>query len=183
MTFSFNLYFNEKVNALEYHPWKRMIPMVSILKVSVDTPVCSYFAHISAVFSTDGGATLNSICTYALRNAPHGLNVRGHLNIPTVIGTFCFHQMLLATTWLKGFPTLIHRSISEVKHGWWVIRSGSQSAAQFIPKVLDGVEVRDRSRQVKFFHLKLGDEGTGWRCILVWRLKPVHILLAIRSVW
>lgn len=51
-----------------------------------------------------------------------------------------FHQMLAA-----GICSYLHSSISEVQH-WF----------QFIPKVLDGVEVRARSRQVKFFHLKPG---------------------------
>jgi hypothetical protein len=36
-----------------------------------------------------------------------------------------------------------------------VIRPGSLSVFQFIPKVLDGVEVRDLCRPVKFFHTNL----------------------------
>ena len=36
-----------------------------------------------------------------------------------------------------------------------MIRSGSQSAFQFIPKVFDGVEVRALYRPVKFFHTDL----------------------------
>ena len=35
------------------------------------------------------------------------------------------------------------------------MRSGSQSAFQFIPKVFDGVEVRALSRPVKFLHTDL----------------------------
>ena len=45
-----------------------------------------------------------------------------------------------------------HKSISEVVHRFWAIRSGLQSAFQFIPQVFNGVEVRALSRPVKFFH-------------------------------
>jgi hypothetical protein len=45
--------------------------------------------------------------------------------------------------------------MSEVGHGCWAIRPGSQSVFQFIPKVLDGVEVRALCRAVKFFHTVL----------------------------
>ena len=44
-----------------------------------------------------------------------------------------------------------HKSISEVGHLCWAIRTGSQSAFQFIPKLFDGVEVRALWRPVKFF--------------------------------
>ena len=36
-----------------------------------------------------------------------------------------------------------------------MIRSGSQSAFQFVPKVFDGVEVRALCRLVKIFHTDL----------------------------
>lgn len=39
------------------------------------------------------------------------------------------------------FP-VSHQSINEVSHRCWVIRPGLQLAFQFIPKLLDGVEVR-----------------------------------------
>ncbi len=44
----------------------------------------------------------------------------------------------------------------EVQHWCWVIRPGSQSMFQFIPKVLDGVKVRALCRPVMFFQTKLG---------------------------
>ena len=45
-----------------------------------------------------------------------------------------------------------HTSISEVCHWCWAIRPDSQSAFQFIPKVLYRVEIRVLCRPVKFFH-------------------------------
>ena len=48
-----------------------------------------------------------------------------------------------------------HKSISEVRHGCWVISPGSQSVFQFILKVLDWVAVRALCRPVKFFHTNL----------------------------
>lgn len=46
------------------------------------------------------------------------------------------------------------KSINEVQHLCWVIRSGSQSVLQFLLKVLDKAEVRVLHRQVKL-HTKL----------------------------
>jgi hypothetical protein len=48
-----------------------------------------------------------------------------------------------------------NKSISEVGHWCWAIRTGLQSAFQFIPKVFDVVEVRALCRPVKFFHTDL----------------------------
>ena len=48
-----------------------------------------------------------------------------------------------------------HKSITEVGHWCWAIRSGTQSAFQFILKVFDGVEVRALCRPIKFFHTDL----------------------------
>lgn len=50
-----------------------------------------------------------------------------------------------------------HEGISEVQLWWWVIRSGSQSTFQLIPKVLDWFEVRALCRTVqRSVHTKLG---------------------------
>ena len=46
-------------------------------------------------------------------------------------------------------------SINGVRNWCWLIRPGSQSAFQFIPKVFDRVEVKALRRPIKFFHTKL----------------------------
>ena len=58
--------------------------------------------------------------------------------------------------WNIAAGTCFHSatSFSEVRD-CWVIRPGSQSAIQLIPKVFDGVEVRALCRPVKFFHTDL----------------------------
>jgi hypothetical protein len=48
-----------------------------------------------------------------------------------------------------------HKSIIADRRWFWVIRPGSQSAFQFIPKLMDAVEVRALCRPVKFFHTNL----------------------------
>jgi hypothetical protein len=70
--------------------------------------------------------------------------------------TLCFYNfwegfLLDVGTLLRGLP-FSHKSISEVGHWCWAISPGLQSAFQFFPKVLDGVEVRALCRLVKFFH-------------------------------
>ena len=48
-----------------------------------------------------------------------------------------------------------HKSIIGDRRWCWVIRPGSQSAFQFIPKLINAVEVRALCRPVKFFHTNL----------------------------
>ncbi len=62
-----------------------------------------------------------------------------------------------------------HKSIIEVHHWCWLMRSGSQSV--FIPKVLDGVEVRALCRPIKFFHNKLG------KLFVYWPVYGVSVML------
>ena len=57
--------------------------------------------------------------------------------------------------WCEVLLPFSHKSISEDGHWCWEIRPGSQSVFQFIPKVLDGVEVKALCRPDKFFHTGL----------------------------
>ena len=60
-----------------------------------------------------------------------------------------------------------HKSISGVGHWCWAIRPGSQSAFQFIPKVINVVEIRAMCKPIMFFHTDLEKNpflyGPHWR--------------------
>ena len=64
-----------------------------------------------------------------------------------------------------------------------MIRSGSQSAFQFIPNVFDGVEVRALCRPVKFFHTDLnkpflyGPRFVHWGIVMLKQERAFPILL------
>jgi hypothetical protein len=94
-----------------------------------------------------------------------GPRVCGHLLVEhlipkswALITASTFLRMLSTRCWNHCCGDLVpfsHKGISEVGHGCWTIRPGSQSAFQFIPKVFDGVEIKALCRPVKFFHTDL----------------------------
>lgn len=75
----------------------------------------------------------------------------------------CGHLMIAPTPSpaFRLSPTLrlllpfSHRSTSEVQHWRWMIRSGWQSVFQFIPKVLDQVEIEGLRRPTEFVKSKV----------------------------
>ncbi len=74
-------------------------------------------------------------------------NVCGHLDTPHRV--YVRVEPVIPKLWAV-------LNTSEVQHWCWVISCGSESVLQFIPKVLDEVEVRGLCRPVKFFHTKVG---------------------------
>ena len=81
------------------------------------------------------------------------------INMELVPSLYCssgktFHENMLEHCCRDLIP-FSHKRISEVGHWCWAIRSGSQSAFQFILKVFDGVDVRALCGPVKFFHTDL----------------------------